>query len=197
MIFPIEHLEIVDGKMDYYDSFLSPKQANEIFSVLEKELDWRQDEIKMFGKVHNVPRLQAWYADSGKSYSYSGIKMNPLKWHPELFRIKQKLEKISNFRFNSVLANYYRNGADSNGWHADNEKELGINPVIASISLGQERFFHLKHRNLKSEKQKLLLKNGSLLLMHGEMQHHWLHQIAKTKKDINPRINLTFRLIRD
>jgi len=122
--------------------------------------------------------------------------MHPNTFSKELKDIKIKVEQQCNFEFTSCLANLYRHGQDSNGWHADNEKELGVNPIIASLSLGEERFFHLKHRNDKNLKQKLLLQNGSLLIMKGETQHHWLHQIAKTKKKIEPRINLTFRQIK-
>ena len=120
--------------------------------------------------------------------------------HPELFtdsllKIKSKVETKTKVKFTTCLANLYRDGNDSNGWHADNEKELGKNPVIASITLGAARYFNLKHREDKNLKQKLLLENGSLLLMQGSTQHHWLHQIAKTKKEVKPRINLTFRVI--
>ena len=163
--------------------------------ALGGELQWQQDEISMFGKKYNVPRLQAWYADPGKAYSYSGIKMKTFDWHPLLIELKEKIELQTGYLFNSVLANYYRDGQDSNGWHSDNEKELGPNPIIASISLGAERNFHIKHRNDKESKMKLILQNGSLLTMYGAMQHHWLHQIAKTKRPVGPRINLTFRLI--
>ena len=121
--------------------------------------------------------------------------MNPNPMTAVLRDLLEKIKQIKNHPFNAVLLNLYRNGKDSNGWHADNEKELGENPVIASISLGQERFFHLKHRTLKEERLKINLKHGSLLIMGGKMQHHWLHQIPKTSKPINKRINLTFRFI--
>ncbi len=195
MISPIQHFELLDAKMDYYEQFLDPIQSSKLFKELESELHWQQDQIKMFGKSYQVPRLQAWYADPGKSYSYSGISLKIRDWHSSLEKLRLLIEEKSGYTFNSVLANLYRNGMDSNGWHADNEKELGKNPIIASISLGTERYFHIKHRTKKEKKHKLLLKNGSLLIMHGAMQHHWLHQIAKTKKNIGPRINLTFRYI--
>ena len=122
--------------------------------------------------------------------------MQPHHFTQELLEIKQQIETKTEAIFTTCLLNLYRNGKDSNGWHADNEKELGKNPVIASITLGQERFFHLKHRTHKNLKHKLLLEHGSLLLMQGETQHHWLHQIAKTAKPISERINLTFRVIK-
>ena len=118
--------------------------------------------------------------------------------HPMTNTLLGLIEQIKLFddnEFNAVLLNLYRDGKDSNGWHADNEKELGKNPVIASISLGEERFFHLKHRTQKEQRLKIALKHGSLLIMGGEMQHYWLHQIPKTAKKIAPRINLTFRNI--
>ena len=114
---------------------------------------------------------------------------------PELLELLYQIQRICNHDFNCVLLNLYRDGADSNGWHADNEKELGKQPQIASFSLGASRFFHFKHRRIKEEKYKMELHHGSLLLMEGAMQEHWLHQIPKTKKLMQPRINLTFRKI--
>jgi alkylated DNA repair dioxygenase AlkB len=122
--------------------------------------------------------------------------MQPHEFTTELLKIKTKIETKTEVKFTTCLLNLYRNGKDSNGWHADNEKELGQNPVIASISLGQERYFHLKHRKDKTLKHKILLQHGSLMLMQGETQHHWLHQIPKTAKPIVERINLTFRVIK-
>jgi alkylated DNA repair dioxygenase AlkB len=122
--------------------------------------------------------------------------MKPQPFSPVLNAVKLKIEKATKMTFSSCLLNLYRDGQDSNGWHSDNEKELGKNPVIASVSLGAERLFHLKHKSIKTLKHKLTLQNGSLLLMKGDTQHHWLHQIPKTKKLIDKRINLTFRLIK-
>lgn len=189
-------IEIDHGKLIYYPAFYSPKIADEYFLVLNDSLQWRQDQINMFGKVHQVPRLQAWYGDPGMHYAYSGIKLEALEWQKDLFDIKSDIQNISNFNFNSVLANLYRDGSDSNGWHADNEKELGINPVIASISFGEERVFQMKHKYDKRSKLNITLEHGSLLLMLGETQHYWLHQIAKSKKVTTERINLTFREIK-
>jgi len=186
-----------DGIIEYYPHFIEEDNQKILINILLEELDWRQDEIVMFGKKHLVPRLQAWYGDIGRKYAYSGIQLNPKPWNKTLQEIKNKIESKTSFKFNSVLANLYRSGKDSNGWHADNEKELGDNPTIASISLGASRYFHLKHRKDKSMKHKILLESGSLLIMRGAIQHHWLHQIAKTKKEIEPRVNLTFRWIVD
>jgi alkylated DNA repair dioxygenase AlkB len=158
-------------------------------------VNWQQDNITIFGKTYKQPRLTALYANNSKPYSYSNITMQPTLFTKELQDIKLDIEKTVNHKFTSVLLNLYRNGNDSNGWHADNEKELGLNPVIASLSLGETRPFHFKHRDIKEQRHKINLTHGSLLIMKGNMQHHWLHQIAKTKTIIDERINLTFRTI--
>jgi len=189
-------IKIKDGELYYDRFFLNNIEANKYFNLLKKEIQWRQDNIKIFGKIYPQPRLTALYANNNKSYSYSNIKMQPITFTPTLFDIKSKIEKRLNSQFTSCLLNLYRNGQDSNGWHADNEKELGLNPVIASLSLGAERVFHMKHRNDKKEKLKINLTNGSLLVMRGKTQHHWLHQIPKTRKKVEERINLTFRIIK-
>lgn len=188
--------KIKDGELYYDRFFFNNIEANKYFSLLKKEIQWRQDNIKIFGKIYPQPRLTALYANNNKSYSYSNIKMHPITFTPTLFDIKSKIEKRLNSQFTSCLLNLYRNGQDSNGWHADNEKELGLNPVIASLSLGAERVFNMKHRNDKKEKLKINLTNGSLLVMRGKTQHHWLHQIPKTRKKVEERINLTFRIIK-
>ena len=189
-------IKIKDGELYYDRFFLNNIEANKYFNLLKKEIQWQQDDIKIFGKIYPQPRLTALYANNNKSYSYSNIKMQPITFTPTLFDIKSKIEKRLNSQFTSCLLNLYRNGQDSNGWHADNEKELGLNPVIASLSLGAERVFHMKHRNDKKEKLKINLTNGSLLVMRGKTQHHWLHQIPKTRKKVEERINLTFRIIK-
>lgn len=189
-------IKIKDGELYYDRFFFSNIEANKYFNLLKKEIQWRQDNIKIFGKIYPQPRLTALYANNNKSYSYSNIQMQPITFTPTLFDIKSKIEKRLNSQFTSCLLNLYRNGQDSNGWHADNEKELGLNPVIASLSLGAERVFHMKHRNDKKEKLKINLTNGSLLVMRGKTQHHWLHQIPKTRKKVEERINLTFRIIK-
>lgn len=160
------------------------------------ETEWQQDDIKIFGKVYQQPRLTALYGDDGKSYSYSNITMYPKPMTPLLKEIKSKIELMTQTVFNTVLLNLYRDGTDSNGWHSDNEKELGKNPVIASVSLGAKRSFKLKQRGDKKLNYKIFLNHGSLLLMQGETQHHWLHELPKSKKITEPRINLTFRVIK-
>jgi len=185
--------QLPDAELIYISDFFSTEEADIYFDLLKTKTDWREDNIKVFGKIYKQPRLTALYGENNQSYSYSNITMHPLPFTENLKVIKQKVEKTSNHTFNTVLLNLYRNGNDSNGWHADNEKELGKKPVIASITFGEERPFHFKHRKLKDERHKLVLQHGSLLIMRGAMQEHWLHQIAKTKKSIGERINLTFR----
>ncbi len=188
-------LNLPDSDIRYFPDFLMTEKADFYFNRLKKDIPWQQDEIKVFGKIYPQPRLTALYGNNGKPYTYSNITMQPHDFTDILLEIKKKIETKSDVTFTTCLLNLYRHGKDSNGWHADNEKELGRNPVIASITLGQERYFHLKHRTDKNLRQKILLKHGSLLLMQGATQQHWLHQIPKTAKPVGERINLTFRVI--
>lgn len=196
-LFPQDKIsfDLPDAEIDYYPHFFSESEANDIFQKLYKDIPWQQDNITIFGKTYEQPRLTALFGNEGKSYSYSNITMQPHSWNELLLDIKSKVEKISGHTFTTVLLNLYRDGKDSNGWHADNEKELGENPIIASVSFGEKRTFQLKHNTIKDLKQILFLENGSLLLMKGTTQHHWKHHIPKTAKTINQRINLTFRTI--
>ncbi len=199
MLFGVQNngaIALKDAEILYDKNFLTIDEATTYFNVLRKETDWQQDRIKVFGKVYDQPRLTALFANNKNPYSYSNITMYPTPFSPILLEIKSKIEKKINQTFTTCLLNLYRNGQDSNGWHADNEKELGKNPIIASVNLGADRFFHMKHRTDKTQKLKLNLTHGSLLVMSGPTQHHWLHQIPKTKKNIGERINLTFRIIK-
>jgi alkylated DNA repair dioxygenase AlkB len=189
-------LALPDAEIVYYSSFFSPEEASEYFKILLNQIEWQHDEIKIFGKIYKQPRLTALYGINNASYRYSGITMFPKSFNSVLKEIKTKIEEITEIKFTTVLLNYYRDGSDSNGWHSDDEKELGENPVIVSISLGAERTFRLRHKKDKTQKKNLTLQHGSLLLMAGETQHHWQHCIPKSKKDIKPRINLTFRVIK-
>lgn len=188
-------LHLPDSDIRYFPNFLNPKKADFYFDCFQREVPWQQDDITVFGKTYAQPRLTALFGNNGRAYSYSNITMQPHEFTPALLEIKTEIETKTTAVFTTCLMNLYRDGNDSNGWHADNEKELGTNPVIASVTLGEARFFHLKHRTEKTQRHKLLLGHGSLLLMQGPTQHHWLHQIAKTKKPIGSRINLTFRVI--
>lgn len=188
-------LDLPNATVIYYPLFFDKNEADLIYATLKKEIPWQQDTIKIFGKIHPQPRLTALFGNIEKAYSYSNITMQPHLWSPLLLQIKSRVENATNSKFTSVLLNYYRDGKDSNGWHADNEKELGINPVIASISFGANRTFQLKHNSHKDLKKSIVLEHGSLLLMKGTTQHYWKHQIPKTAKPIGSRINLTFRFI--
>lgn len=185
-----------NGELTYVNSFLPFMKAQQLFETLQQKIEWRQDKIQIYGKLIPQPRLTAWYGDQNAIYSYSKIVMAPTTWLPELLTIKNDLEHCTQTTYNSVLINLYRSGDDHVSWHSDNEKELGINPTIASLSLGETRTFHLKHKtdhDLKTISVDLV--TGSLLVMKGEMQNYWLHRISPSKKMLGPRMNLTFRKI--
>ncbi len=184
-----------DAEVYLVPDFISEEKQMPLQQTLENNIAWRQEKIRMFGRQIDQPRLTAWYADAGKAYTYSGLTWEPLPWLPDLSELRSQLEKLTGAAFNSVLLNLYRNGQDSMGWHADDEPELGRNPIIASVSLGQERTFSFRHKQQKDLKQQLVLPSGSLLLMAGPTQHFWHHQLPKTTKPLQPRINLTFRFI--
>ena len=188
-------LQLPDSDITYFSNFLERERASGYFERLKSSVPWRQDEIRVYGKLYPQPRLTALYGNNNRSYSYSGIVMKPLPFSDALLDIRKKISVLTNVEFTSCLLNLYRDGKDSNGWHSDDEKELGENPVIASVSLGQERYFHLRHKKLKQLKHRILLEHGSLLLMRGQTQHFWQHQIPKTTRLIGERINLTFRVI--
>jgi len=191
----VELIELSDGDILWVHHFLPKEEADSLLQTLLQEIPWRQDNIRIGGKEQAIPRLQAWFGDPGMRYSYSGLKLEPQPWTPTLASLKQRIEDYSDCHFNSLLANQYRDENDSVGWHADNEPELGQNPTIASLSLGEPRDFELKHRQHKERKLKLTLQHGDLLIMKGPLQHFWLHQVSKSKVPCQPRINLTFRRI--
>jgi alkylated DNA repair dioxygenase AlkB len=187
----------IDGEVYLYPELFNESTSDLFFKSLTENIAWKQEPVKIMGQEIMQPRLTAWYGDQGKSYSYTGITMNPLPWTIDLLKIKEAVQKISGEVFNSALLNLYRDGSDSVGWHRDNEKSLGINPVIGSVSFGVPRVFSLKHYKDKKLKEKILLTNGSFLLMKGETQHKWLHSIQKDPAVVRPRINITFRTIKD
>ena len=188
--------DVQDGKVIIYRNFLDAFLSDRLFADLLDNINWQQDRIKIFGKQVDLPRLTAWYGDEGKPYKYSGITMNPNPWIPPLLSIKQRIEPVAELSFNSVLANLYRDGKDYVSWHSDNEPELGKNPTIASVSLGDTRRFLLRHKSNKDlETVEIALTHGSLLIMQGSTQHFWKHQVPKTAKFKTERINLTFRII--
>lgn len=192
-------LMLPDAILDYRPGFLDAAEASAAFDELRATLAWRQDVLHIGGRDIPIPRLNAWYGDAGSHYTYSGLHLEPLPWTALLERLRARIETACDARFDSVLANLYRDGRDSVAWHADDEPELGRDPVIASLSLGAVRSFELRHRRARSLKPGTLhlpLAAGSLLIMRGSTQHHWLHRVPKEPGVTTARINLTFRLIR-
>jgi alkylated DNA repair dioxygenase AlkB len=191
-----ESLPITNGSLQYYPGWLAEDKANQLFSLCKEQVDWQQSVIQLYGKSVRIPRLNAWYGDADCPYRYSGHSFSPKPWLPELLALKERVVAQTGIQFNSVLVNYYRNGYDGVAWHSDDEPELGRNPVVASISLGVEREFQLRHRYQKDlAVTKLQLAHGSLLVMGGELQHYWHHQLPKSRRQLGERINLTYRYI--
>lgn len=198
-----EQIQLDGASLSYFPNFYSQEKADALFQHLQQQVPWRQEQIRIAGIPRLQPRLSAWFGDDAAKYTYSGLHLSPLPWMPALLEIKQDIErKIANDiaiqnsqHFNSVLVNYYRDQHDSMGWHSDDETELGPQPMIASLSLGGSRVFALKHRHHHNLRYKIPLANGSLLMMWGDTQSHWLHAIAKEAQPCAARINLTFRQI--
>jgi alkylated DNA repair dioxygenase AlkB len=192
----LEPIPLQDAEV-YYLGFLPLAQApNIVLRRLIDEVPWRAENIVVWGRTYPQPRLIAWYGDAGMVYTYSGIRLNPLPWTKTLLDIKSQVEAIAGTDFNSVLLNYYRDHRDSMGLHSDDEPELGKQPILASLSLGEERTFILKHKRDKAlNPVRLKLASGSLLLMKGDTQHYWKHGIDKETRPCGPRVNLTFRRI--
>ncbi len=182
-------------EIDFFEQFFSPQDSTDYFEQLLQAIDWQQKTIKIFGKQVLEPRLTAWHGDSNAVYTYSGTAMIPKPWTPELMRIKEKIEKKCERQFNSVLLNLYRNHQDSMGFHSDDEKELGSQPLIASVSLGETRRFILRPKQGSQKPLTYQLRSGSLLIMRGNLQSKWKHGVPKENKPCGPRINLTFRQI--
>ena len=199
----LHHPQLNDAELHYQPDFLTTDEADYYLALLQQQLQWRQDRIKLFGKLVSIPRLQAWYGEARLRYRYSGLTLSALAWNPPLLKLKQRIEQHCAERlpkpatFNAVLANLYRDGNDAMGWHADDEPELGPNPVIASLSLGQPRCFRLRRIDDPKQQFELQLAHGSLLIMAGATQHHWQHALPRRKRVQQPRLNLTFRQIRN
>lgn len=185
----------VNAELSYFADFFDKQQSENYFQALFNEIDWDQEWIRLYGKTYKVPRLSSWHGDAKKSYTYSGIRTEPKPWNEVLTTIKQQIEQVAPVIFNSVLVNRYRDGNDGVAWHSDDEPELGVNPVIASVSFGAVRAFQLTHKQQPKQRLDIDLESGSLLLMQGQTQHYWKHRIAKTKQVLGERINLTFRVI--
>ncbi len=181
-----------DGMVQYFGPVISNSEASEYFLDLESNIPWENDEAIIFGKHIITKRMVSWYGDENFSYQYSGTTKKALLWNQTLLKLKKIVEQISNDSFNSCLLNLYHDGSEGMSWHSDNEASLGKNTTIASVSFGAERRFCFRHKQSKKNVE-LLLENGSLLLMKGETQTHWLHSLPKSAKIRSPRINLTFR----
>jgi len=196
-LFPKEKiiLPLPDAVFEFYPNLFNQEEADMLFDKLMNETPWQQDDITIFGKKIAQPRLTCLFGNEGKPYSYSGLTMQPHPWNTTMIFIKERVEQFSKQNFTTVLANLYRNEKDSNGWHADNERELGRNPIIASVSFGEERKFQLKHIKDTNIKLSLNLNHGSLLVMKEGSQIHYKHQIPKATQPKNTRINVTFRTI--
>lgn len=184
------------GEVIVYPDFLNKEDADKLFDLLMKDVPWNQEKSR-WGVP--VPRLNAWYAEKGVGYSYSGISHEGKGWHPECEKIKEEIELRSKSKFNSLLLNLYRDGNDSIGLHTDSEPSLGKNPIVASLSLGATRRFSLRHMKDKEGnnylRHNMTLNHGELLVMAGTLQHHWLHELPKEPGVKEPRISLTFRNI--
>ena len=190
----LARLPIEDGLLLHHEHWLSPEAASAAFAALRSETPWRAEQIRIAGRLIPVPRQTAWYGDPGATYTYSGIRNEPIAWTPLLGALRDAVSAAAGAPFNSVLLNHYRDGRDSMGWHADNEAALGRDPVIASLSLGAPRRFVLRHATVKDRSMAFLLGDGALLVMAGATQHHYRHAVPKTA-DAGERINLTFRQV--
>lgn len=183
-----------EGEVFLFEHFVAADEAARLTEQLCRELDWHAETILLYGRQVSVPRRVCWYGDAGATYTYSGVTHTPLPWPSVLADLRMRIQSSAGAQFNSVLGNLYRDGNDSMGWHADKERELGRNPVIASLSFGAQRVFKLRH-NKSGETVEISLPSGSLLLMAGALQHHWRHCLPKMRGIDAPRVNLTFRYI--
>lgn len=188
-------LELPDADVRLWPAAFARDRADALFADLRATIAWAQEDILIFGVRRRVPRLVAWHGDPGASYVYSGTHHEPQAWTTPLLEIRHVVETLTGWRYNSVLLNLYRNGDDGMGWHADDEPALGRDPAIASVSLGATRRFRLRHRRRRDAALALDLEHGSLLLMAGQTQHHYVHAVPKTARNVGERINLTFRCV--
>lgn len=181
-----------DVRLD--EAWLPRDEADALFDVLRASIPWENHSVRLFGREHPSPRLSCWIGDPGAAYRYSGVRREPRPWTPALDALRERLSDATGVVFDSVLANLYRHGRDAMGWHADDEPELGPEPVIASVSLGATRRFVLRHRS-GQPRVALDLEPGSLLVMRGATQAHYRHALMRTARPVGARINLTFRRI--
>lgn len=186
--------DLGDGWVREYPAAFSASESAALRDTLVRQIPWRQDRLRIAGRELDVPRLQCWMGDA--DYAYSGIKLSAEPWHPAVVSIRERVTVLTGYEFNVVLLNYYRHGQDSVAWHADDEAELGRNPVIASVTLGAERPFQFRHKHDKTmSRHRFILGDGSILLMGETIQNNWMHQLPKVRSCDQPRLNLTFRRI--
>ena len=182
------------SEIHYVANAFTRQEADRLFQNLLNHIPWQAASLSIAGNQHSLPRLQCWMSDEGRTYSYSGLTLTPQPWYPDVLSIKARLMQLCDHSFNSVLLNLYRDGSDSVSWHADDEIELGPNPIVAAVSLGTERVLEFKPKlNFKDPKKRIVLGNGSILIMGKNLQNNWLHQLPKLSGHIGPRISLTFR----
>jgi len=191
----MQPIDLPEATLELEPGFIPPGECEGLAAAIRREVPWETHVIRIFGREIASPRLSCWIGDPDAAYVYSGTRFEPQPWTPTLDALRGRIEAASGARYNSVLANRYRDGRDSMGFHADDEPELGPEPVIASLSLGAARRFVLKHRKRKRETFELALGDGDLLVMRGATQRHWNHALPKTARPVGERINLTFRWI--
>lgn len=185
--------DVPDAELMLFEGFFAKEESDRYYNMLLAATDWKEADLTIYDKTHIIPRMVSWYEDK----SNPGANQNGPDWTPELLAIKERVEAGTNFSFNSVLLNLYRNGKDGVGWHSDRTENFGQNQVIASVSFGETRPFRLRHKTRKDQPMlEVPLTHGALLLMAGTTQTYWEHHIPKTAKDILPRINLTFRQVK-
>jgi len=190
-------MPLPDADLGYDAGFLDRLSADRLLEWSLTHIRWEHHVIRIFGRDVPTPRRSAWFGDPGARYTYSGLTLDPRPWPPALAPLRDRVEAAIGARFNAVLANLYRDGTDSMGWHADDEPELGRDPVIASVSVGAVRRFTMRHATRRDLEHLVLeLEHGSLLVMAGSTQHHWRHALPKTRRPVGPRVNLTFRSVR-
>ena len=192
---PLQPMFLPHADLAHDRHWLTPAEADALFAQLRTQVAWEVHRLRLFGREVDSPRLSCWIGDPDAGYRYSGTYFEPRPWPPVLQPIRARLARELGVAFNSVLANLYRSGADSMGWHSDDERELGATPVIASLSLGAERRFLLRHRREPERKLAIALGPGSLLVMSGDTQRHYRHSLPRTRRVVGERINLTFRVV--
>ena len=191
-----EHLDLPGADVTVVRGALGPDLTGPVLAGLLDQVEWRQDHLRMFGREVAIPRLEAWYGDPDTEYTYSGLLLVPEAWIPPLLALRSVAEHFADADFNSVLCNRYRDGTDGQGWHSDDEPELGRDPVIASLSLGAPRTFALRRRDDHRERCDVVLGDGDVLVMRGTTQALWEHSVPKTRRPVGERVNCTFRTIR-